>query len=122
MLGNRDLELMRTQQVEAMPDTVTIEERVLASDGFGGFNETSRVVIASGVPARITPMSLLEGLGQLGRPVDVNSYIVRVPRTTPVAEEQFLIRESDGVEMQINRVKSPRSWETVLTLETEVIK
>ncbi len=121
MISARDLAGMRATQDDAMPDLITIQRRVMTDDGFGGYNETSRLTIATDVACRITPSQQLEGLGQLGRPVEVASYIVRVPIGTDVRDEDFIIRKSDSVELQLERVKVPRSWDTLISCEAEIV-
>jgi hypothetical protein len=112
---------MRDQQEDAMPDLVRIERIVRTSDGFGGYTESGRMVVGVSIPARIIPTAILEGLGQLGRPVEVSNYTVRLPKDTPVKDGDYIIRESDQYELQIEGVKVPRSWDTALTVMAEVV-
>jgi hypothetical protein len=120
MFSTRDLALMRVAQEAALPDLLTIKRTVRVDDGFGGNAKTSEVTVASNVPGRVIPGAVLEGLGQAGRPLDVKNYLVRVPVGTDLLPEDIVVT-AGGDRLRIDQLKTPASWDTILTASAVVI-
>ena len=121
MLSDYDLARLRSQQNDNMPSVGTIYRSGRESDGFGGWTPTTEVAVEENVPCRVTPAQVMEGLGELARPVETYIYTVRFPTGTNVLDEDVL-ELSTGERLKIESVKSPRSWDTVVTCQAEVIR
>lgn len=119
MLSDEDLRRMRETQEAALPDRVTIQRSVAQSDGFGGTTEASVQTVATDVPCRIFTGQMEEVLGQLSRQVERNVYTFRFHHDAPVKDKDILI-DADGTEFKVERLKQPKSWQQLLTVEAEV--
>lgn len=118
MLLAEELRRIRETQEAALPDTATIKRNVRQDDGFGGTEVASETIIAEDVPCRVFPAQMEEVLGQLARQLERNTYTVRFPHTTDVRDKDILVLE-DGTELKVERVKSPRSWHQLMTVDAE---
>ncbi len=121
MLSTHQLALMSDAQDLAMPDTCAIERWVYESDGIGGTRRTAtRTVIAASVASRWTPGQQEGQLGQAQRELEIQHWTVRFPLGTTIADEDVLVRDSR--DFRVMRLKDPKSYETVITVEAiEVI-
>lgn len=115
-----EMQAMRDMQAEAMPDTGTIKRATYMSDGFGGHNQTSWATIASNVACRVTPAQLQGMGGQADRTLDIEKYTLRFEWGTDIQDRDRF--EWEGQVIEIEDVKVPRSFGTVITCTGEVIK
>ena len=109
-----------TQEGEGMPDTCVIKRRVMASDGFGGHTQASLTTVASDVPCRITPSQVMVAGGQADRKLELEKWSVRVPYGTDIQDRDLI--EWQSVTIQVEEVKSPRSYSTAISAIGEVVK
>lgn len=120
MLTAAELASMRAQQTAAMPELVTIKRRVLATDGFGGYEQASLTTVATDVPARITPAQVMTMGGQGDRALELEKWIIRVPYGTDLQDRDLI--EWGTQEIKVEEVKSPRSFATNVSATGEVVK
>lgn len=122
MLSDRQIALMRTQQQEAMPLLIDIERWVYESDGIGGTRRTpTRSVIASAVESRWRAGEFEGQFGQASRELEIEHWTVRIPIGTEVADEDILVIPEDDTEYRIERVREPKSYDTVITLNVRAV-
>lgn len=119
MFKGDDLKRMRETQHEALPDEVTIKRNVRSDDGFGGTSVTSQQTIATDVPCRFFPGQMEEVLGQMARQQERNVYTFRFKKDADVQDKDVLVLQSDSTEYKVERIKSPRSYQNLLTVEAE---
>lgn len=120
MLSARDLAGMRDTHAEALPDLIlSIKRSSGTTSATGARNSGADSIVASNVPCRISPGQMYVTLGELARPLDVDRYTIRVPRGTNVKKRDTLTFP-DGSIMEVERVKRPKSWETIMTLEADI--
>lgn len=110
MLTASDLAFMRATQDEALPDTCTIQQKTLTSDGMGGYTEgwTDR---ATDVACRLAPATYRPG-EQVIAEQQVGSSLWQL--TLPAGQ---VIEASDrvvvaGVTYEVVGVHSGGAWET----------
>lgn len=118
-LSDYELAQMRATQDSAMPERVTIKRRAITSDGFGGATTGTPTTVATDVPARITQAQVQVMYGQAARDLQLEKWTVRVPVGTDLQEEDFIVWGS--LTLQVEDVK-PRTWETVISAQAEVVK
>lgn len=118
MLSDEDLRRMRDTQHNALPSRVTIKRNVPQDDGFGGTTKASIQTIATDVPCRIFTGQMEEVLGQLSRQVERNVYTFRFKKDAPIKDKDILVTDA-GEEFKVERLKSPKSWQQLLTVEAE---
>lgn len=118
MLSDEDLRQMRATQHDALPDKVTIKRTVFEDDGFGGTAIASEKTIATDVPCRMFPGQMEEVLGQMARQQERNVYTFRFKKDAPVQDKDVLV-DGDGETYKVERIKSPRSYQQLLTIEAE---
>ena len=122
MLTDLDIAKMQTQQEAALPDLLDVFRPVKGVSSIGSAKSTGESEIATAVPCRVTPMQMLEVLGEQARPVEVSKYIVRVAVGTPIYDRDVLVITSqDNLRVRCERVKEPRSYDTIMTLEVEIL-
>lgn len=110
---------MRSTQTEALPELVTIKRMVVASDGFGGYAESSLTTVASDVPARITEAQLQTMPGQAARDLLIEKWTLRLPHGTDLQDEDLVIW--GATTFKVENVKG-RSWDTAVTATAEVVR
>lgn len=118
MLSDEDLRRMRETQENALPDKVTIKRKVAADDGFGGTTQASIQTVATDVPCRIFTGQMEEVLGQVASQIERNTYTFRFHHDAPIKDKDILVDE-DGTEFKVERLKQPKSWQQLLTVEAE---
>lgn len=120
MISAEDLAKMQTTQEGALPDLITIEREVQTTTTIGSAKHASWSTIATDVPCRFTPMQMLEVLGEQSRPVEVSKWVGRVPLGTDIKDrDRITITTQSNQVLRVERIKEPRSWNTVLTIEAE---
>ena len=119
MLTDRELRLIREEQVRHMPDTVSIERRTNSDDGFGGRKETTYSVVASGIAARVTQAQTLDLGGQGGRKIEVEKWTIRMPYGTDCREHDRVVW--DDIVIRVDEVKD-RTNETAVSVAGERVK
>lgn len=122
MFSDYELSEMRDEQELGMPELVTIKRAVKTSDGFGGYNTTSYTTVATDVPARITPSQELVAGGQADRQLQLGRWSLRVPYGTDLQERDQVEWTAQSMTIEIEQVKSPRSYHTAISAIGEVIK
>lgn len=119
MLSDEDLRQMRATQHDALPDKVTIKRTVFEDDGFGGTAIASEQTIATDVPCRMFAGQMEEVLGQMARQQERNVFTFRFKKDAPIEDKDVLVLKKDGTEYKVERIKSPRSYQQLLTVEAE---
>lgn len=120
MFSSDDLAGMRATQTSAMPDLGVLKRRVMESDGFGGHTTASLTTVASNVPCRVTPAQVQAMGGQADRALELEKYTLRFPYGTDVRDRDLFVWEGQTIE--IEDVKAPRSYGTVVTASGERVK
>jgi len=109
MLSSAELTAMRAQQALALPDTVVIQRRTLASDGAGGSVETwaTLATVAGGVGVE-NRISREAPAG--GRLAVVTPYRVTLPAGIDVTARDRLVISARTFEVAL--VQAGGAWET----------
>lgn len=117
MLSASDLELMRGEAENFLPDTAVIKAPSWVSDGGGGGTTT---FTASGtIFCRIMPISGNEKIE--GARLDPDTeYLVTAPHDSSIDTDSVL--EIDGRTFSVTSVGEPRSWAVSLKVEVKEIK
>lgn len=121
MLTLNQLADMQVTQVANMPDLVDIARPQKTTSTIGSIQSAGEIVISTGTACRITPAQMLETLGQQSRPIETDKYTMRLPTGTDVKDRDSLTVTTQGnLKLRVERIKEPRSYDTVITVECEV--
>ena len=109
MLNTAQITALRAQQALALPDTVVIQRRTLASDGAGGPTETWAALAT--VAGRLSADNrAAREAAAAGRLTTSTPYRVTLPAETAVASADRLVI---GVRtFEVNQVMAGGAWET----------
>lgn len=114
MLSAADLELMRDEAEDFLPDTAVIKTPSWVSDGGGGGTTT---FTASGtISCRIMPVSGNERIEGARLNTDTE-YLVTMPHDAPVNADSVL--EIGGNSFSVTNIGEPRSWAITLKVEAK---
>lgn len=121
MLSDADLEGMRATQEVALPDLCDIaRESGGSTSTIGSQISGAHAPIAANVPCRVTPAQMYVTLGERAQPLDIDRYTIRLPLGTDIKKRDQVTIQGSGLMLEVERVRSPRSWETVLTIEADI--
>lgn len=117
-LPAREIASMQKVQATAMPDQAAVTRTVRATDGFGGFDEDSTLVIFESVACRITKAQVQEF--RSGSMAEVEKWTVRLPiEAEGLVKERDLIYWMQGdLTIEVDEIK-PRTYATVVTVMGE---
>lgn len=120
MLSAKDLARMRATQEEALPDLLDVSRPSGTTSSIGSRVSGVDNFVEVSVPCRVTPAQQYVTLGERAQPLDIDRYTVRVPRGTNIQKRDQLRIQSSGLVLEVEAVKQPRSWETVMTITADV--
>lgn len=103
-----------------MPDLLDITRLVGSTSSIGSFMSEGTVVVATNVPCRITPAQQLTSLGERSQPIDVDKYTIRMPKGTDIQKRDFVTIQGSGLKLEIEFIKLPRSWDTLITAQADI--
>ncbi len=121
MLTASQLTDMQVTQNANLPDLVDIARPQKTASNIGSIQSDGETVISTDVACRVTPAQMLETLGQQARPIETDKYIMRLPVGTNVKDRDTLTITTKGnLKLRVERVKEPRSYDTLITVECEI--
>jgi len=119
MIPDRELDAIRAVQESLMPDTVDVQRRTNADDGFGGRQNTTWADAVIGIPARVSKAQTLDLGGQGGRKIELEKWLVRMPFGTDVREGDRILY--GALTIDVDEVKYG-SYKTAVTISGEKSK
>lgn len=122
MFDTWQLTQMQNTQEQAFPDRVTVRRIVYTDDGFGGLNTGVAVVVSDDVPCRINPAQTQMLGGQASRQLEIEKWTLRFPVGTDIQDADVLTWDRGDIQLQVETAKTPKSWETALTVQAEVVR
>jgi hypothetical protein len=109
-LSTSDLAWMRTEVLNALPDTAVIKVKTRTSDGAGGWTETTAATANGTVSCRLDPMRSSQGMIDEAalKEVTVMAYQLTVPYDAPLVEDAQI--EVDGKTYEVLKLDDVHSW------------
>jgi SPP1 family predicted phage head-tail adaptor len=115
-LSQSDLDAMRADVAELLPDTCVIKSDIGTSDGAGGWTPNWQPVSGGTVTCRVDPMRKSKRIEvEAERESIVNMYTVTLPYNAPVDVDQRI--EVNGMTLEVREFHSKVSWR----VETQVL-
>jgi hypothetical protein len=100
---------MRTQFVNFLPDTCTIERATRTPDGAGGWSETWTLVSGGTVKCRLDPLYTRDQVETVGAKEGfVSEYLLTVPYDAPLESSYRVVLNGDTY--QVRMLLADHSW------------